>query len=78
MRLCHRDQDDAAFERVLAEGLERCPLDLLTDCVMPRHWHLVVRPKFSELLSRMARRFQSLARQEVIARVEQLISSRGS
>ena len=52
MRLFHKDDDYAAFERVLAEGLERYPVDLLTYCVMPNHWHLVVRPKTDEALGR--------------------------
>jgi len=52
MRLFYKDDDYAAFERVLAEGLEKYPLDLLTYCVMPNHWHLVVRPRTSEALGR--------------------------
>jgi hypothetical protein len=32
MRLFHKAEDYAAFERVLAEGLERYPVDLLTCC----------------------------------------------
>lgn len=42
MRLFHKEDDYDAFERVLAEGLERYPLDLLTYCLMPNHWHLSV------------------------------------
>ena len=44
MRLFHKVGDYEAFERVLAEALERYPVELLTYCVMPNHWHLVVRP----------------------------------
>ena len=44
MRLFHKPEDYLAFERVLGEGLERYPVELLTYCVMPNHWHLVVRP----------------------------------
>ena len=44
MRLFHKAGDYEAFERVLAEGLERYPVELLTYCIMPNHWHLVVRP----------------------------------
>ena len=32
MRLFHKDDDFHAFERVLAEGLQRYPVDLLTYC----------------------------------------------
>jgi putative transposase len=52
MRVFHKAADYAAFERVLAEGLERYPVDLLTYCLMPNHWHLVVRPKTDEALGR--------------------------
>jgi len=52
MRLFHKAEDYQAFERVLAEGLERYPIELLTYCVMPNHWHLVVRPKTDEALGR--------------------------
>ncbi len=43
MRLFHKAGDYEAFEQVLAEGLERYSVELLTYCVMPNHWHLVVR-----------------------------------
>ncbi len=52
MRLFHKPEDYLAFERVLAEGLDRYPVDLLTYCVMPNHWHLVVRPMTNEALGR--------------------------
>ena len=45
MRLFHKAEDYDAFERVLAEGLGRFPVDLLTYCLMPNHWHLVMRPR---------------------------------
>ena len=50
MRIFHKAGDFEAFERVLAEGLQRYPVDLLTYCLMPNHWHLVVRPKTDEAL----------------------------
>jgi putative transposase len=53
MRLFHKPGDYAAFEQVLDEGLERYPVDLLTYCVMPNHWHLVVRPKTDLALGRL-------------------------
>ena len=45
MRLFHKPADYDAFERVLADGLDRYPVELLTYCLMPNHWHLVVRPE---------------------------------
>ena len=50
MRLFHKDADFAAFERVLVEGLQRYPVDLLTYCLMSNHWHLVVRPRTDRAL----------------------------
>ena len=50
MRIFHKAEDFEAFERVLAEGLQRYSVDLLTYCLMPNHWHLVVRPKTAEAL----------------------------
>jgi len=41
--LFQKDNDYLAFERVLAESLERPDApDLLAWCLMPNHWHLVV------------------------------------
>ncbi len=53
MRIFHKAGDFAAFERVLAEGLERYPVELFTYCVIPNHWHLVVRPKTDKALGRL-------------------------
>jgi putative transposase len=50
--LFQKDADYEAFERVLAEALDRVPVRLLSYCVMPNHWHLVVRPKADGDLSR--------------------------
>jgi len=52
MRLFHKAGDYEAFERVLAEGLERYPVELFTYCLMPNHWHLVVRPNSDQALGR--------------------------
>jgi putative transposase len=53
MQLFHKDQDYAAFERVLAEALAQYPVDLLSYCLMPNHWHLVLRPKTDESLGKL-------------------------
>ena len=37
--------DYAAFERTLRSALERTPVRLLSFCLMPTHWHLVVWPR---------------------------------
>jgi putative transposase len=45
MRLFGKEGDYEAFERVLIETLDLRPMRLLAYCVMPNHWHLVVRPR---------------------------------
>jgi putative transposase len=42
--LFRRDNDYLAFERTLAQARDRLPLDILAYCVMPNHWHLVLKP----------------------------------
>ena len=51
----HKHDDYEAFERILADALERSPkLELFSYCLMPNHWHLVVRPKKHGEMSRFA------------------------
>jgi len=45
MTLFHDDGDYTAFARVLTQACARVSLRLLTYCVMPNHWHLVVWPR---------------------------------
>ncbi len=51
-----RPQDFDAFVRVLAEAMTHVPIDLLAYCVMPNHWHLVVRPRADGDLGRFMHR----------------------
>jgi len=44
--------DYEAFEKVLAEGVERTATRLLAYCLMPNHWHLLVWPRKEGELSR--------------------------
>lgn len=44
MTLFHSPADYAAFERVLAEAVERFETRLLAYCLMPNHWHLLLWP----------------------------------
>jgi putative transposase len=55
IRLFHKDEDFEAFERVLAESLDRYPIDLFTYCLMSNHWHLLVRPGTDEALGQFMR-----------------------
>jgi putative transposase len=40
----HKPEDFEAFERILAEGLERYACRILAYQLMPSHWHLVLQP----------------------------------
>jgi putative transposase len=42
--LFQKEADYEAFERVVAEAYEKFPLEILAYCVMPNHWHFVLRP----------------------------------
>ena len=53
LRLFHTEDDYDDFEQVLMEGLKRYPVALLTYCLMPNHWHLVVRPRTDVALGRL-------------------------
>ena len=56
MKLFEDDADYAAFERVLAEAVERRPgVRLLGYCQMPNHWHLVLWPRGGDDLSEFMR-----------------------
>lgn len=49
------DVDYAAFEKVLAEAVERTGIRLLAWCLMPNHWHLVLWPRKEGDLSEFMR-----------------------
>jgi len=51
-RIFAKDEDYQAFERILAEAVERTGTRLLAYCLMPNHWHLVVWPREDGELSR--------------------------
>ncbi|WP_198953686.1 transposase [Rhodopirellula sp. MGV] len=48
----HKDGDYEAFEAILAEAVARSDVDLLAYCLMPNHWHMVVRPNVDGEMSR--------------------------
>lgn len=51
MTLFEKAADYETFERVLAETLQKhSGVQLLTYCLMPNHWHLIVRPKGDDAL----------------------------
>ena len=53
MRLFHKAEDYRGVRACAwRRAPERYPVELLTYCVMPNHWHLVVRPRTDEALGR--------------------------
>ena len=52
LKIFEKDADYEAFERILAQAVERTATRLLAYCVMPNHWHLVVWPREDGELSR--------------------------
>jgi len=44
LRIFKTPKDYVAFERVLAEAQVGCPMRVLSYCLMPNHWHLVLWP----------------------------------
>ncbi len=57
MMLFEGDADYVTFENILRETVEADPgIRLLTYCVMPNHWHLVLQPKGDRDLGRFMQR----------------------
>jgi len=46
------EEDFDGFSRILAQGLDRFPVRLLGWCLMPDHWHLLLRPYRADTLGR--------------------------
>ena len=42
------EEDYAAFERILGEGLSKYDVQIYAYQLMPNHWHLVLRPNREE------------------------------
>ncbi|WP_417737878.1 transposase [Rosistilla oblonga] len=53
--LFHKEADDEAVERILAEGLERYPVQLLAYQLSLNHWHQVLRPTEAGRMSKFLR-----------------------
>ena len=54
-RIFGKQRDYEAFEKVLQEAKKRLPRGVLAWCVMPNHWHLVLRPRGDGDLSEFMR-----------------------
>src|SRR5262249_46502847 len=53
--LFRKDADYLAFEAILREALDWQPLRVLSYCIMPNHWHLVLWPRRDGELSEYLR-----------------------
>jgi putative transposase len=51
-RLFYGPGDYRAFVRLLAETVDKFDLPLMSYCVMPNHWHLVLKPTHAQHLSK--------------------------
>jgi putative transposase len=51
-RLFYSARDYRAFVGLLADAVDKFGLPLLSYCVMPNHWHLIVRPEHAQHLSK--------------------------
>jgi len=49
----NKDADYEAFERVLDEGLQKHPVDLIAYQWMPNHWHMVLSPRENGAMSHL-------------------------
>lgn len=45
VQIFDNDKDYQVFESILKEAVEKFDMRLLSYCVMPNHWHLVLYPK---------------------------------
>lgn len=50
-KLFFKDADYEAFERVISEGLEKYPVDLICYQWMNNHWHMVLSPQKDKAMS---------------------------
>jgi putative transposase len=53
--LFEKAADYEAFERVLGEAREKFPLEVFAYCVMPNHWHFLLRPTKDDQLTAFLR-----------------------
>ena len=54
MQIFHKPQDYDAFVKLLFQARQRVMgVDLLGSCLLPNHWHLVVRPRGRKIWRRL-------------------------
>lgn len=55
MRIFRKDRDYEAFEKVLKDAKERYQVRILSYCLMPNHWHLLLYPRVGGDMPRFMR-----------------------
>lgn len=55
IKIFRKDQDYVAFEQILVAAKEKQPMRLLSYCLMPNHWHLILYPYHDNDLPRFMR-----------------------
>lgn len=55
MKIFNKPGDYGAFERLLAEAKEKYPMRIVTYCLMPNHWHLILYPRTDEAMPHFMR-----------------------
>ena len=55
LKIFKTDGDFAAFEKILAEGIERFDMRICGYCIMSNHWHLLLWPRADGVLSEFMR-----------------------
>ncbi len=48
----HKDEDVAAFVRIMGKACIRLPMEVVAYCLMPNHFHLILWPRAEGDLSR--------------------------
>ncbi|MDZ4852716.1 MAG: transposase [Pirellulaceae bacterium] len=54
VEIFHKAEDYEAFERLIEEALDLFDVSLFSYCLMPNHWHFVVRPNVDGEMGRFA------------------------
>lgn len=49
------EKDYLAFEKILLEAKEKHPMRILSFCVMPNHWHMILHPETDESMPKFMR-----------------------
>jgi putative transposase len=66
--LFRKEEDYAAFLRIVDDVQQRIPVPVICFCLMPNHWHLVLRPRKAGQLSEFMRLVQVTHAQRYHAR----------